>query len=78
MRFELTNLGSKVQRAADELRRIEDLPQEIYGCGDYGQRFQNGGEFSNFFKKNFLCFSKLRKTHKSPQMETNATEKKTF
>ena len=78
MRFELTNFGSKVQRATDELRRIEDLGLEIYGCADYGQRFQNGGEFSNFFKKIFLCFSKLRKTHKSPQMETNATEKKTF
>ena len=56
MRFELTNLGSKVQRATDELRRIEDLGIEINGCGDYGQRFQNGGEFSNFFKKNLFMF----------------------
>ena len=78
MRFELTNLGSKVQRATDELWRIEDLGLKICGSGDYGYCFQNGGEFSNFFTKNFLCFSKLRKTHKSPQMETNATDKKTF
>ena len=56
MRFELTNLGCKVQRATDELRRIEDLALEIYGYSDYGQRFQNGGEFSNCFKKNLFMF----------------------